>query len=346
MLKKYAILFFIISNVLNGIVPSIVFVHIGEIPVYVKQSLEQARYMNPDLNIYLLANGEVKSDFYRENNIEIIDVHELELSERHIAFREQHRFRPFIKNGFWVHVTERFFYIEDFMVQKQLENVIHIESDVLLYVDLKEIISIFIENQMELAAPFQLKNSCVPSFVYIRAAESLKALTHHILCEINSYQGQSVEEDVNDMRTLASFERLYGSEKMMRLPLLMPEYAKRYPPEEVKINHEQTTLDFLSKNADLFPGYLFDAATLGIFTKGYDPTVYSSQPGQVHYKSLFDPSHLTMFWDLDSQNRSVPVILFGEEKYRIVNLHMHSKNMEGYLSFEKSLFPFPTKRKN
>lgn len=330
---------------------NLVFIYTGNIiPNCVYVTLKQARFMNENAAVYLLTDHKnyqllIKNrlEFFNENQIEIIDLSLIPKTSEHKIFQKISPFDKRFKGGFWTHVSERFFFLDDFLQNTQLENVIQVETDVMLYVDIEELLPIFLFNKVKLAGPFQWENECVPSFVYIRDPKIWKKYINHILSELQSYKGKNPDIDLNDMKTLASYKKVCG-EDFINLPIVMPEYQVYNNARQVK-NAKTTSLDFISSSAGMFSGYLFDAAAFGIYTNGYDTSVYSEgKPGDIHWKSLFDPSKLTFFWGKDKRNRDVPYVEFKNKNYRLVNLHFHSKHPEGFTSFYKNRKAFPSRQ--
>ena len=83
-----------------------------------------------------------------------------------------------------------------------------------------------------------------------------------------------------------------------------------------------------------FDGFwsLFDAAALGQYFGGIDPRNGSSKPGFVNEDCLFNPVRLMFEWEFDQKGRDVPFACFGQTRYRINNLHVHSKNLKAFRS--------------
>jgi hypothetical protein len=321
---------------------SLVFIHIGKnFPDCSYTTLKQARFMNEQVDIYFLVDhknysqlSEKSAEFIRENKIHLVDLSLLPVTAKHRLFRQISPFDQSFKGGFWNHVTERFFYVYDFLEKTQLKNIIHLETDVMLYVDIEELLPSFLQSGAELAGTFQWTTECVPGLVFIRHLSIWEKYIDHILEELSFYRGTDPNRDLNDMRTLASFKKKVDSE-FINLPIVMPEYSLYFAPRMIQGSHGNTSLDFLSKNEILFSGYLFDAAAFGIYANGYDRTVYpEGKPGDIHWKSLFDPSKMVFFWGEDSKKRNVPYVLFAEKSYRIVNLHFHSKHPEDFTSYQ------------
>ncbi len=80
--------------------------------------------------------------------------------------------------------------------------------------------------------------------------------------------------------------------------------------------------------------FLFDAACYGQYLGGIDPRNGPSTPGFVNQDSFFsvnDPA-LSYMWRKDEDGRRYPVIITGDKELRIANLHIHSKNLDPFLS--------------
>jgi hypothetical protein len=337
---------------LSGDTHSLVFVHLGKnVLPCLFTTIKQARYLNQECDIYLLTD-KVAFDAFQKNHMEylskesihLINLEEIPLTKEHKFFEEINKIDLSLFEGFWKYALERFFYLFDFMQYQNLENVVHLESDSMLYVDLKELMPIFEKLDTQIAAPFQSMVGCIPCFVFIKDSLSLNFLIHHILSEMKDYKGPRPHIDVNDMQLLASFYRKFGSSYMTPLPILMPEYSKFYPKRISTFEPDnQTDLDFLSMNAPLFEGFIFDAAALGVFANGNDRRYFQGrEAGVIHYRSLFDPGHFSFFWQHDNKDRKVPALSFHGENYRIVNMHFHSKLPEGHTSFNKTQKEFLT----
>jgi hypothetical protein len=330
---------------------SIVFVHLGDnVLPCIFTTMQQARYLNCDSDIYLLTDSRAYNAFsinhmdrLIEERIHLINMEWVPTTEEHLTFRAINKIDVSLFNGFWSYALERFFYLFDFIKHRDLKNVVHLESDSMLYVDLKELLSLFEKSGTQIAAPFQSTVGCIPCFVFIKDTHSFTPLIEHILSEIKAYAGPRAHIDVNDMQTLASFYWKCGASHMTPLPTLMAEYSQYHSKRKSNFEPDNVTpLDFLSMNAPLFPGYLFDAAALGVFANGNDRRYFPKNgPGIIHYRSIFDPGHFSFYWGKDEKNRDVPYLSFKGKNYRIVNMHFHSKMPEGYTSYGKTRTEFP-----
>lgn len=310
---------------------SIIFVHLGDVvPRCLPTTLKQAQFFNRDSSIYLLTNNKTLKSLCEEN-ITVVDVDEIPKTDEHRTFEEVNQIDPAITHGLWAYALERFFTLHDFIKERNLENVFHLENDTMLYVDVNEMLPLF--THMRLAAPFQSLVGCIPCLVYIKDQDSLTFLIDHVLSEMKDYDGLKPHLQVNDMQLLASLYTQFGEEYLFPLPTLMPEY-KSPKRRSVFGQDNRTPLRFLSLYADRFLGYLFDAAGLGIYLNGNDGQEITGRgPGTIHSRCLFNPGFFSYSWANDDQGRKIPYLSFKGNSYRIVNLHFHSKMPDDYRSF-------------
>jgi hypothetical protein len=329
---------------------AIVFVHLGrEIPACIFTALEQARYMNPVTDIYLLVDekGIQKENisFFHIQNINVIDLSDIEKSKEHRLFCQLNVWQGVDRAFYWTYASERFFVLYDFMRSMGKKDILHLESDCMLYVAIEEIIPLFKKMEASLAAPFQSLYGCIPCLVFIKDEITLLPLLQHMLSAMQNFKGKRAEVSVNDMSTLASFYRSNGKKAFFPLPTLMPNYT--FPRRKsVFLLDNLTPLNFLYENFSVFSPYIFDAATLGIFINGSDRRYAPTHgKGTIYVRSLFDPSYFSFFWGEDAQGRSVPYFSFQGVSYRIVNLHLYSKMLEEYASFVQPLGFLPQRKR-
>lgn len=319
----------------------LVFVHLGEnIPPCLLTTVQQARYFNPEEEIYLLLDPTAfallqSSPSFLEQKIHLIEMEKIPRSSQHQLFDKVCPLDRAMAHGLWFYALKRFFVLFDFVHEHNLENVIHLESDTMLYLETEELVGYFKEREVKMAAPFQSLVGCIPCLLYIRDRESLSSFIDHALLELQTSSTAQPHLYLNDMQLLAGFYRTYGENALLPLPTLMPEYGRFFPPRKSSFYPDnRTPLSFLSLHASLFPGLLFDGADFGIYLHGNDRR-YSpdSGPGLVHGRSLFNPSYFFFFWGKDNKGRAVPFLSFRGQTYQIGNLHFHSKKPEEYTSF-------------
>lgn len=304
---------------------SIVFVHIGkQLPPYLQDALSQARLFNETCDIYLLANQQAlrRSPVADKLQIHAVPLETLHQTKAHKNFIKTSALDHQNGNGFWFCASERFLYLDDFMQQFDMQQVFHLESDNMLYVNLAELMPIFLQKYSGIAATFDNDNRCIPGFVYI----ANKKVIH----ELAKYFAQYAHMGKNDMVVLGLFRQRQSNQTIDNLPIIMSSYRKKYP---LKSTTGLTSVkpNIYSKNIEEFNS-IFDGAALGQYLGGVDPIHGVSKPGFINESCLFNPSRCSYIWQLDSYKRKIPIIVLNDEAYRINNLHIHSKNLKNFSS--------------
>jgi len=328
MFKKYTIFGVIFLNVmlLNGLsAHSIVFIHIGTpLPDYFFDALDQALLFN-DCPVYLIANkhaiAKSKCSKIKNQNFHTIEIESLVQSKSHSTYLANSSLLKKHDTHFWLYASERFFYLDEFMEEYNIEDVYHLEYDNMLYVDLSHLLPIFKNNYSGIAAIFDNDNRCIPGFVYVA--------NKNVMHKLADYFSVKAAQGLNDMELIADFKNHNSFIVIDGLPIIMNDYIAEYG---LKSPHGHTTRrpPAYCNKIDLFNS-IFDAAALGQFLGGIhtDPV-----PGFINETCLFNPSLLTYEWIKDGQGRLVPFALFKDTKYRINNLHIHSKQLKKFSSIK------------
>lgn len=302
---------------------SLVFIHLGDqLPPYLETAIEQARLFNPDVPILLVANQralDAAFHFPSDPYLVLVPCESLKTSFKHWLFKQ---FFPNDRAIFWKWTTERFFYLEELMVDYGLNHVFHLENDVMLYVDLKEMFPVFSDHYRGVAATFDNDERCVAGFIYIRNPQALDPMTSFL--QWHAIVGK------NEMQNIAAYWQNAPSGMIDSLPIIMDAYRD----DHVLKSTSGLKTGCAERYSHLFYAFqsLFDAAALGQYLGGQDPRNGSSSPGFINESCLFNPAHLQYVWEEDHLGRQVPFALYKGGKYRINNLHIHSKNLKAFSS--------------
>jgi len=304
----------------------VVFVHIGRrLPVHAHFALAQARRFTDGPVILVAAAATLRRCWVDPRlQVETVSCESLGLSSAHREFRKRSPLDTEFRGGFWTHTTERFFYVETLMRTRGLEDVIHLENDVMLYEDVAALLPVLRGNFAHVAATFDAPNRCVPGFVYFRDAAALTPLVEML----NELLGEP-HAAWNDMTLIAEYRRR-RPDRIGRLPLVTPDYAE---PLRSAVDPSVLPLEEYSALAEEFGG-VFDGAALGQYLGGIDPrnTPDPDTRGFINETAVFDPSRYTYRWEADARGRRVPCMSLSERKWRIMNLHVHAKTMLPFVS--------------
>ncbi len=309
----------------NHICATIVYVHLGaSIPSYIYVALEQARLFNPDTVICLIANQQAINHSgydFGAKSLEVISCESLAPTKEHLIFSQKCPHSEDVLNGFWRKAIERFFYIHEYIALKNLKEVVHLESDNMLYIDISTMKKAF-SKYKGMGAVFDWDDRCIPSFVYIANEAAIYSLVRFLSAHAH--------ENHFDMGLLALYKNESSRDKIDNLPLIMPEYTNKYSLINA-LNLKPANSSVYSRNSGLFNS-IFDAAAIGQYLGGIDPMHESSKPGFINETCVFNPSQLIFEWRKDEQGRKVPFALCEGVAYRINNLHIHSKRLHDFRS--------------
>lgn len=296
----------------------IVFIHIGPtLPEHLTGSIKQARLFNKDCPIYLIASQaslENQSSTLTEHNIIYVSCESLAPSLSHQEFWEANT--NWTGGNFWIYTSERFFYLEEFVAQNQLQDVFHLESDMMLYADLEELLPTFRAHyEGMIGATFENDHRCVPGFMYISNSTPLTQLALSYPKQIDVFQ--------SDMEALANFKNLHQKIYIDYLPIVSPEYSR---------DHLLEVFSQASKEPEAFSNHIadfdaiFDGAAWGIYLAGWDSFYHAEcYPGVITPYSVFNPSFFEFRWDVDLEGRRIPVVTYNNKSMRLCNLHITNK---------------------
>lgn len=230
---------------------SIVFIHIGEdLPPYISTALDQARLFNTDCPILLVANEKALKKFTpnSQSHITTIACETLKKTDVHKQFLEQNPRKSKV-----YFTCQRFFYLNDLMLQHRLKNVFHLENDVMLYAELDKMLPIFTNQYKGIGATFDNDDRGIAGFIFISNAQ--------VMNKMAKFFADRTPQGLNDMQLLALFKKETSSSSIDHLPIISKEYIKK--------NNLRSAAGHVAKKAskyynhiDLFES-IFDAAALG-----------------------------------------------------------------------------------
>lgn len=322
MIKSLLTIAILYSSQLSG---NIIYVYLSpELPEYVYVALEQARLFNPKTNIFLIANLQAINQgqvILRHHNILSVAAEHLHPSKEHEQFNATSTLDTHSYGGLWRKSTERFFYMQELIALYNLKTVIHVEADVMLYVDVLELQEGFY-HYAGIGAVFDCDYRCIPSVIYI---SNEKAINH-----LATFIAQNASRGLYDMHILAEYRNTYTAEYIDNLPLLMPEYLENNSLVN-SLGQGTTRARSYVNNTESFKS-IFDAAAIGQYLGGVSPVHGTPKPGFINETCLFNPSLATYEWRKDTQGRNVPFVHYNRAAYRINNLHIHSKQLHLFKS--------------
>jgi hypothetical protein len=266
---------------------------------YILSNIEQLIKLGHNV-IYVITNKEFFDNFNKYSlNIILIDVNELDETYN---FELNTNLDKNFRNGFWYLTSLRFFYIYQVINKYNLEDIIHLENDVLIYYNCNEIIKYIDKNYIYI--PFDSYKRNIASILYIPNKEIFKII-------LDNY-----DFNMNDMDNFSYIKNKTGVIKNF--------------PIFIKNNNLTSEQNFVSENSDIFP-FIFDAAAIGQLLGGVDPRNASGNTeGFINETCVIKYNNYAfLFKEVDNINR--PFIIIENNEIPIFNLHIHSKNLSRFV---------------
>jgi len=284
-----------------------VLVALGKIPEYLNDCIYQIKKTQKKSKIFLLIN---KDSEYKNKNCKIIFVEKLKKSKEHNLFIKKSRLaKDSYRNFFWKYSIERLYYIDNFLNKENLNNVFHIENDVLLFQDLRLIFNKI--KSYNFASVRDGVNRVIGSVIFIKN----KRISKKVVQISNKYLNE------NDMKILSHLD--YKIANSIYLPI----------GEDLNFIKKSKNYKTIQK----IP-FIFDAAAIGQYIDGPHRKKLINRiiPG---VKSLFKTNdgfanaetNLKIFdWKIKWKNKKP----YKEENNKLIpiaNLHIHSKNLKKFM---------------
>lgn len=228
-------------------------------------------------------------------NIELVDCREL----NDFKFNDNSKLDRQFRDGFWHYCSLRFFYLYAYIEKYKIECSVHIENDTLLYENLDKLNGFF---KNKVYVPFDHYHRVIPSFIYIPNAESFKPI-------VDNY-----DNNLNDMANLARFD-----ESVIEALPIFPTVENLVFKLNQNYNHN---------NIDC----IFDAAAIGQYLGGVDKRNQDGDSrGFVNETCMIKYNNFSFYW-IKENGLYKPFILVGNRLIKIINLHIHSKELYNFLS--------------
>jgi len=276
---------------------SIVLVCLENFQEYILTNIAQLLRLG-HTDIYILTNSFLFSEFEPfAPLLKLIDVDKL---DDLFKFNEFSTLDKTFRGGFWFHTSARFFTIHAFMLKYGVQNVIHIENDVLLYYNCdEELANTFTDKKLYI--PFDTYERNIASIVYIPDAEIFGEI-------LKCYDFAK-----NDMYNFSEIRKNTGL--IQNLPIFVSDSS----------NLERA---FVTNG---YEKYIFDAAAIGQLIGGVDPRNtggdtrgFVNETCVIKYKDEGE-----IIWKL-ANGFTKPFLRMKEVDVPIFNLHIHCKDLSSY----------------
>ncbi len=305
---------------------SIVFIHLGQrFPDYLLTAIDQARLFNPDCPIYVIVNQRAMQgrQALTKNGEIYVMAESLPQEPAHQLFKQRSKLDRTFRGGFWLYATERFFYLHELIKKYELSDVIHLESDVMLYREAEDLLPPLQAHYAgKIGATFDHNGRCIAGFFYVSEEAPIEKFTRFL--------SEKAFLQYNDMEFLVAFKEHEEGRWIEQLPIIMPAYVENHPlisPHEHRGDPPGPFYNYFDEFQSIF-----DAAAIGQYIGGTDPKNNAGGPGFINESCVFNPSYFQYEWIVDEKGRRFPVAIYQTQAYRINNLHVHCKNLKPFYS--------------
>lgn len=256
-------------------------------------------------SIYVITNREFFAKFSEfSENITLVAIEDFTDSYNYNANTKlDNQFR----GGFWALTSARFFYLYEFMRSKTIENVIHLENDVLIYHNVDMLDRIL--DKTKIYMPFDTFTRNIASIMYIPNHSIFKTV-------LDKYDFSK-----NDMENFSIIQSQTGIIENFPIFVEDPSGSPEY--------------QFVTKNFQKF-NMIFDAAAIGQYLGGVDPrNIPGDTTGFVNETCIIKYDQFRFIWNV-IDGIKCPFIVVEHDcgmdcSYPIFNLHIHSKLLENFI---------------
>jgi hypothetical protein len=247
-----------------------------------------------------------------------IDENKVIKNKEHIIFLKNTKLDKKFYSEFWIKTTERFFFIENICTSKKLKNIIHIESDNLIYENLNK----FAISLKKFKILFNIANHhwCVPNIIYFKSYKEIKLLANFIY---NKNKFFFLKNNLNDQELCIQYFEKYKSSQITNFPIIS---------KDINVKNEYKKDNFFHKNFKKFNG-IFDPAPIGQFLDGVDNNIHEIRGSYLNKNSIYDVEKLHIKFIRTKKIKKPYIILENKKKIPILNLHVHSKNLRNFISY-------------
>ena len=299
---------------------SFMYVFIGTMLAYMKDSIHQIRLWNNETPIYVCVTRSEENipfiDTFKLYNVHIIYLDELQSTQHHDQFHKV--YHNHTRNNFWKYTMERFFYVEECMKKYDLQNVFHLEFDNLLYFRINDILHAC-SSRNKILVPSDNETRCIAGTCFIPNSDILKKLNEFFATNVSTQ---------NEMEMMMQFYKL-NLDSFEGLPVVPPEYSHPLIPIEGEVVIKPPRL----YNTTTIFGGVFDAAAIGQYIGGIDPIHNENNTdGFISTHSAFQVDKLWFKWKNVNELHQLHMSADKITWYPIYNLHIHNKNMSRWIS--------------
>ncbi len=288
-------------------------VSIGQIPDYMDQCIQNIKKIDSESSIYIVTDS---SDKVRD--AKKIDYKTISSAQtKKISSLNIYKNTSYEKNPLWINSLLRIFLLKDIVEFYQLEDNVHFDSDVLIYQKFDNVSENFKKDKFNITK--LASDRLIFGYSYFKNLEVIDKLCNEIsnYLEKEIHKDQWIKNPKNEMQILSALNN--------------------------------TLFNFLPSYPEGNSEYIFDGATYGQIVGGTHSRPRRYMPLSIYKKGHYDKrlknlprggwldiSHDLTEKFINDESRvqfidKIPYLIKKGKKYKIVNLHIHSKELHRYI---------------
>jgi hypothetical protein len=243
-------------------------------------------------------------------------------TQHHIEFQKSYSGDTEFRKGYWKHVRERFYFIEELMIRDTLHDVISMEYDVLVYGSFQDLLTKLQSSHQTLRMVRDNDDRGHPAFMYIPTAEYIG--------QFNVFLTSLASLPYEDMQALGLFAKLFP---IHYFPVISEHRRSLIPNRKSACGHMSTDSYYLSEDSEHF-GLLFDSLVVGQWIGGVDSrnTRGAKITRYENESALYNIREMTFGWAKDGELWR-PIL----DNRPLMTIHVHSKALSCFLSDRSSV---------
>jgi hypothetical protein len=289
----------------------------NKIPNYLKDCISNIKKVDSNSSIYLISDEKTHYD----GVISIISSEIISSQTREIIDLDVYRGTNYEKDPLWITSLIRLFFLRDLVGNYQLKDIIHFDNDVLVYVNTDKISNLFIKDKVNITRVNEAQ--LVFGYSYFDTFEVLNNLCvelyETLIKEVNTSGWK--DNPKNEMRLLASV--YINKPELFNILKSYPEGGTEYIFDPAV--YGQIIGGTHTRPRRFIPQRFYKSGTYSKDTrKKYLPRGgWLDEIHEVTKKILAEKPKLVF-------KKNKPILKKKSRTYQLVNLHIHSKELNKY----------------
>ena len=274
----------------------VLLVSVGVLQEYILDNIKNL-LLHDNTDITVITDNKFFHNFTPYPTITLIDVNELHSTQIEKYTKCSSLNREW-REGFWYNTSLRMFYVHSYMKKYNIEHIIHLENDVMVYENLDDIFS-KLQDSDKIYCTFDHDHRAILGFIYIPSYKQLEAI-------LDNY-----DYTKNDMENFGNLSET----DVETFPIINAGPKSKFNKHFNKFNA------------------IFDAAAIGQYLGGVDKLNDPNDTrGFVNESCVVKYNQHKFYWIQNAKALWCPYVKINNEFIKIINMHIHCKMLNRFMS--------------